>query len=215
MNLPAAVNATLRTGSYLGIAALFLGVGAVAGVAQEYQGFRYASGKCVNDQGEEGRNEGYVGECGALRGHDLREAVLNEVNLSGADLHAARARGIKLKDAVLVGVAMRNSDFESADLRGADLMDAVMDRADLRLADLTGARLHDARLERVILFGALLRDADLSRANLRRADLREADLSYADLSRADLRGAVYNQRTVFPVSLTPQQAEARGMVYRP
>jgi uncharacterized protein YjbI with pentapeptide repeats len=215
MDLPAGAHGKLRRAVCLLLTAILLAVAAPPGMGQEYSGFRYESGKCVNEEGAEGRNEGYVGECGALRGRDLREAVLNEIDLSGADLHGARAKGIKLKDAVLVGVAMRNSEFDSADLRGADLMDAVMDRADLRLADLSGARLHNARLERAILFGALLRDADLTRADLRRADLREADLSYADLSRANLRGAIYNQRTVFPVTLTAQQAAARGMVYRP
>jgi uncharacterized protein YjbI with pentapeptide repeats len=201
----------------VGIAAVALlvtlGGGHAAG--QEFAGFRYYSGKCVNDEGEEGKNPGWVGECGGLRAHDLRNAILNEVDLSGADLHAAQARGVKLKDAVLVGATMRNAELESADLRGADLTDAVMDRADLHLADLTGAKLQGARLERVRLVDAVLRDADLSRANLRLADLRGADLAYADLSRANLRGAMYNRRTVLPVTLTPQLAQVRGMVFRP
>ena len=63
-----------------------LGVGQAHG--QQFGGFRYRDGKCVNDEGEEGRNSRYVGECGALRARDLRDANLVEIDLSGADMHS-------------------------------------------------------------------------------------------------------------------------------
>ena len=83
------------------------GVGQAHG--QEFVGFRYRDGKCVNDDGEEGRNPRYVGECGGLRARDLRDANLIEVDLSGADMHSVEAQGIKLQDAILVGASMRNA----------------------------------------------------------------------------------------------------------
>jgi len=102
---------------------LILGTGRVHG--QQFVGFRYEDGKCVNDEGDEGHNPGYVGECGGLRARDLRGANLITVDLSGADMHSVEAQGIKLEDGVLVGAQMTNAKFESADLRKADLTDAA------------------------------------------------------------------------------------------
>ena len=200
--------------AWFGACMLLMVLGVGQAHAQQFEGFRYRDGKCVNDEGEEGRNSGYIGECGALRARDLRDANLVEVDLSGANMHSVEAQGVKLQDAKLIGVEMKNAKFESADLRGADLTDAVADRADLRRADLTGANLTDVRLQRAILFEAVLRDANLSNADLRRADLRGADLSYADFTRANVRGATFNSQTIFSPTFPLYLAQSRGMVYR-
>jgi uncharacterized protein YjbI with pentapeptide repeats len=205
----------LRLGAFIGVVVMASSLVPGNAAGQEFAGFRYENGKCVNEAGEEGLNPGYVGECGELRAHDLREATLNTVDFSGADMHNVRARAAKLRDAVLVGANLRSAELEGADLRGADLTNARMDRANLRIADLSGAILFEVKLDRANFEGALLRDANLARSDLRRADFRGADLSYADLTRANLRGAMFNQSTVFPVDLPAQHAQSRGMVYRP
>lgn len=89
-------------------------------------------------RGEKARIAGYV--------HVVGEALIGDLDLSGADL--------------------RNADLNGADLRGADLSDAYLYRADLRSAYLRGAYLRSADLR-----GAHLNDADLNGAYLRGATL--------------------------------------------
>jgi len=213
-NIPKNRDAARQVNARIGTVLLFLALCVGSAVGQEFVGFRYEGGKCVNDEGKEGRNPGYIGECGALRARDVRNANLDGVDLSGADMHALQGRSVNLKEAILVGAILRTAELESADLRGADLTGATMDRAKLRFADLSNANLTEARLDRANFEGALLRDANLSGADLRRADFRGADLNYADLTSANLRGAMYDARTIFPAYFTLQQAAMRGMVYR-
>lgn len=99
----------------------------------------------------------------------LREAVIEYLKKSGADLSGA--------------------DLSRADLSGADLFVANLSWADLSGADLSRANLSRADLSVANLSCADLSGADLSGANLSWADLSEADLSWANLSRADLSGA--------------------------
>ncbi|MET7398795.1 pentapeptide repeat-containing protein [Dactylosporangium sp. NPDC005572] len=105
---------------------------------------------------------------------NLRDAVLDGVDLTQADLTGAD----------LQGASLRGADLTQADLGGADLRGAHLDDADLTQADLSGS---DAR-------GTSFRGADLSQADLIGADLREADfitasVIQADFTEADLRGA--------------------------
>jgi hypothetical protein len=188
---------------------------AIPAAAQQDLGFRYQDGKCVNADGEEGLNPGYVDECGGLRGHDLRQAPLDRVNLAGADLQAARLTRARMRRVILRDADLRGAELDGADLRQADLRSANLDRARLGGSDLTGAQLQDADLIRTDLVAAILRDADLTGANLRSADLRDADLSYADVTRANLRGARFNASTILPVTLSPALAQQRGMVFVP
>jgi uncharacterized protein YjbI with pentapeptide repeats len=123
-----------------------------------------------------------VNEGGATRdlaGVDLRDAFLEEADLSEADL-----RGADLVWAKLYG----------ADLSGADLRDATMTNIRLTGADLTGAMLADSNLGDADLEGANLTEADLSRANMSGANLEEANLTQVNLSGANLIGAAVTER---------------------
>jgi uncharacterized protein YjbI with pentapeptide repeats len=91
-----------------------------------------------------------------LAGAPLREFILKDIDLRGANLQRVVLFGAKLRD---------------ADLREADLTEA-----DLRRANIIKALLRDAKLLR----------ANLSRADLRRADCRGADLTGANLEFANL-----------------------------
>ena len=141
-----------------------------------------------------------------LRGRraDLREAVLTEVDLSGANLSRAdlrkafllnaNLRQADLSGANLSGAFMRESDLTKANLNHADLQEANLGWAYLREADLSGANLERAYLGWASLYGADLSEARLRRTYLREVDLGRADLSRAildstDLYRADLHGA--------------------------
>ena len=72
---------------------------------------------------------------------DLAGAVLNRVDLSGADLRGANLAGARLYLAGLSGADLRNANLQGAGLGGADLAGA-----DLRGANLTGAILAGAYL---------------------------------------------------------------------
>lgn len=110
---------------------------------------------------------------------DLRDAILNRVDLNHANLS-----GVGLQDAVL-----NDEDLSETDLSGADLSGAMLQRANLRRADLSGALLRQASLVEADLTEAVLNGADLSRANLGAANLCGAELDTTILSEATLAGA--------------------------
>jgi uncharacterized protein YjbI with pentapeptide repeats len=110
----------------------------------------------------------------SLRGADLRDAVLFDTDLSGANLMEAN-----LNDAILSA-----SDLSEANLSEAYLRDATLDGTNLRNANLTVAF-----LERAFLSRAKLSDAALTFAYLRDATLFDANLSGADLEGANLNDA--------------------------
>jgi uncharacterized protein YjbI with pentapeptide repeats len=131
----------------------------------------------------------------------LRDADLNCVNLSGADLNRT---------------FFDHVDFSGANLSGADLSGAFLDYADLRGANLSGADLS----------GAFLNYTDFSSADLSEADFAGANLSNTKLTEAVLTKATYNIQhtrnrrsdrylapTIFPPELdTEDKRDARGMV---
>ncbi len=96
-------------------------------------------------RGEEG------GERANLRGANLSDADLSDVNLSGANLSDANLSGVNLsganlRDADLSGVNLRDADLLGANLRGVNLSDADFSDADLRGANLSGVNLRGANL---------------------------------------------------------------------
>jgi uncharacterized protein YjbI with pentapeptide repeats len=105
----------------------------------------------------------------------IKEALKNNINLSGADLRYANLSGADLSYADLIGVNLSYADLIGANLSGVNLR-----RTNLSYADLIGANLDGANLD----------GANLARADLRRADLRRANLSGANLNGANLDGAI-------------------------
>ena len=122
-------------------------------------------------------------------GADLSEAVVNTMNLSGANLNNANLRNARLIGVDLTAADLVEADLSGSRLYGADLEEADLEEADLSQANLIGASLTDANLVGADLTGAKLSGADLSWANLQNADLEGADLSGADFTEANLDGA--------------------------
>ena len=91
---------------------------------------------------------------------DLRGAILNEMNLEGADLSNSDLSGASLRRTNLEESFLCNIKLRGADLRGADLYKADLRGADLREADLREANLQSAYLRRIDLRGADLRGAE-------------------------------------------------------
>jgi uncharacterized protein YjbI with pentapeptide repeats len=133
----------------------------------------------------------------SLRGRDLRFAVLDRSDLSGADM-----TGANLESASLIGADLSRIRLQCADI---DKMRVTEDReaadcAGARGADLTRARLAGASLAGVDLRGAKLRRANLEGAVLSDALLTEADFSEAQMAKVNLSGGAQLQRANFLIA---------------
>ena len=128
---------------------------------------------CADNDGVQGLNPDFRGECGDLRKADLFKTDLQGRNLSGANLSGASLTDVNLQGAKLVG---------------ARLIEATLTRTDLREADLTGADLTGAHVSGAQFQGARLNRANLSEAVIRNTDLRGAELDQAQFSRMILFG---------------------------
>lgn len=116
-----------------------------------------------------------------LKNADFSAAMLQGVQLDGANLEHADLSGANLTNADL-----RNANLQGADLSGANLHNANFQGANLEGADLSGGNFADTSFQ----------DANLEGADLSGADLAGADLSQQDLSGANLAGASYRDGMV-------------------
>lgn len=100
---------------------------------------------------------------------------LDGLDLRGASLWGAKARGVDLAGRDLSGADLRNVRGRGLRLDGANLCNADLSWADLRCAHLAGAVLDGATTTETELTGADLRGAVLTRCrNLDLACLRDA-----------------------------------------
>jgi hypothetical protein len=125
-----------------------------------------------------------------------------EFTFDGADFREAN-----LEDANLEGAMMFDANLKGANLRHADLYWAILVGANLSHANLEGAVLRGANLERAKCVGANLSNANLGRDNLDGAtDLKGAILRDASLQGAIFSGAIYDDKTIFPLTFDPAKA---------
>jgi uncharacterized protein YjbI with pentapeptide repeats len=137
-----------------------------------------------DNSGIEPNLEGAILQEVELFGANLRKANLRKANLRGAKLVRADLSRANLEGAKLFGAKLRVANLREANLRGAELMGA-----DLSFAKLIEAKLEGANLEGVYLEGAYLEGANLEGANLNGAKLMEANLKGANLVGASLKEA--------------------------
>jgi len=193
---------------------LFAGIGIVfAGGTKPNPEFQYDSSKrkCVNAEGQAGYNDGFVGQCGGLKGVQLAHVRLNGRDFRGAYLVLADFRKANLEGADLESAISKGALFDQADLTNSSLIGCNLRGAGFRSATLAGADLRFTNLR-----FANLRNVNLKQAQMMGADLSLAQLHGADLTGADLMGAVltmarYNKHTTLPFS--SDVAEKKGMVY--
>lgn len=126
-------------------------------------------------------------------GKDLRNAVLENTDLSGLNLIMAKMQNANLKRAVLSSAQMCR-----ADLTGANLEDAILKEADLEGATLINAKLKGANLTKANLRGAFLMGSDLTKAVLFQADLTGANLFGANLTDSNQLANVVLSKTILP-----------------
>ena len=91
-------------------------------------------------------------------------------------------------------------NFQNADLSGVDLSGLDLRESDFRGADLYGTQFMDSLLCRAdFKEGANLEHANFTGADLSEADLRGATLDGAQLEGVIAQGALYDDKTVFPI----------------
>lgn len=123
-----------------------------------------------------------------LRGTDLSEMKLRNVNFTWTDLREANLCWADLYEADFYSSDLRGAEFEQAELHRANFEDATLNEANLREANLEQADFSGACLFRVNLRGANLRGAKLLNSYLEEANLIKADLSEGDLTGGYLYG---------------------------
>ena len=113
---------------------------------------------------------------------DLRGAELNDMGLGEVNF-----RDVQLQDAQLQFSMLEHASLRGANLENADLASARLDGADVRSAQLQGANLMKASLQRADLRGARLDFANLRAADLRYAQMQDATVRGVQFCSADLR----------------------------
>lgn len=139
-----------------------------------------------------------------LTGADLNRASLSWANLRGVDLSQA-----KLKRAYLARTDLSQADLTEAELARAHLKEVMLQWTNLTQADLNEADLQKAHLEYAKLNGTKLIRANLAGADLKFAKLIGADLTEADLTEANLQGTEFNNDTKWPTDFNPNGAGAK------
>ncbi|MGB3492389.1 MAG: pentapeptide repeat-containing protein [Elainellaceae cyanobacterium] len=156
---------------------------------------------------------GFFPDCVSLRGLDITNAHLPELDLPWADLRNARMQDTKLWSANLQGAQLQGSQLQRSRLRNASLQGANFEGATLEEADLAGASFYctpDQAFYGWFQLGLTRRSecllpASFSKANLSRANLRGGQetspthFGRALLTDVELNGALYDTRTLIEV----------------
>jgi uncharacterized protein YjbI with pentapeptide repeats len=132
---------------------------------------------------------------------DFTRFIIKDTDLefeNGIDLRGVKFRGDSLSRLIYV---LQNSNLSGADLRGIDLGERLLDGANLSGALLNKADLWCAGLDRANLSGANLSGASLTSATFWRANLTGANLSKTRLyetrfDRADLSGVNFSSAKI-------------------
>ena len=111
------------------------------------------------------------------------------------ELHADKVPlvGVDVRDAFLQGINLSGADLSRANFHAADVRNANLAKANLAFSDLGSANFRKATLEGANLENANLEDSDLMGANLSHANLEGANLAKADLRDADLTGITWQR----------------------
>lgn len=121
-----------------------------------------------------------------LKEANLWGANLNKVNLKGANLWGANLAWAKLNESDLRECMMDGVDLTSAKLRAANLTGVKLQWADLTGAFLNEANLVNADLKGALFIKANLSDANLSKANLNFTNLSRTNLTQTNLALVNL-----------------------------
>ena len=146
-----------------------------------------------------------------LRGANLRQASASDAcffaaDLSGADLTLIRAPRADFRGAVLSGARLNSAVLDGADMRRAVLATAhdgfQLVRANGAAASLNGTDLSEAEAGKVDFSNCSLKSAKLRGTNLRGAIFADAIMTGADLAGAQLGGATFHGAVLTGIDVT-------------
>jgi len=120
---------------------------------------------------------------------DFTERSLTYSKLDGANMKGAKLIRAKLSHASLVGTSLEGAKLDGADLESANLSKARADKASFVKANLVHANLEQASLNGAVLDDADLSDVDATKAGFSEAKLRRIKANRAKLDRTSLVGA--------------------------
>lgn len=140
--------------------------------------------KMLKELGVEAWNKWRIKE--GFQRPELAGALLNKVNLrganlNGANLHEAQLKGSNLRDADLRMTNIEYANLQGADLRGAKLWKARLYSSDLSNAKLVGADLRESNCSHSRFIAANMRGCDLYQTNLNGVDLQSSDVTEANM----------------------------------
>src|SRR5438093_47475 len=98
-------------------------------------GFRFQNGKCVNDNGTEGLNPSYFGQCG-----DNRGITLYKFDLTGSDLSGSTFDGADLQLTIFNKTTLTNVSFNETNLAGVQFLEATLESTNFNKAILANTK---------------------------------------------------------------------------
>lgn len=116
--------------------------------------------------------------------HNLAEADLSHLDLSGVMLAGGEMAGVDLSHSQLTGAKLAGLNLVGANLSHAQFENGLVAGVNLEKADLSQANMEKARF-----VGVNLGDVDFSGANLRDTTWLGTNVAGVDFSTADLTGA--------------------------
>jgi uncharacterized protein YjbI with pentapeptide repeats len=149
---------------------------------------------------------GFFADCVSLRGLDISNAHLPEIDMSWAKLNNARMQDTGLWSANLHGAQLQGAQLQRSKLRNADLRGSNLEGAQLQNADLSGVQLGCITNDSTPLC-TILTGANLTGVNLRGDQGRENTVfyttlgSYIEMADATFTHALYDAQTRVGVCL--------------
>ncbi len=131
-----------------------------------------------------------------LAGVKLKELDFGQGNFAGADLSKAQLQEARFLRASLVGCNLSGANLEFANFRNADLTDANLSNAKIRGIELQGAVLKNTK------FSGANFDSNSKLYSTLETVLTGVDLSEANMKGAKIKRAVYDEKTLFPATVS-------------
>ncbi len=143
-----------------------------------------------------------------MKGTNLQGANLASAEFSWHQTYRGNELVAVPKWEVAVSAILDNANLSYANLFRADLQGVSLNSANLTQANLQQTNLSYANLEEANLNSTNLELAYIYRVNFTDADLRNANLMNKDISSStSFKGAKYNSQTIFPPDFDPEKAE--------
>lgn len=185
-------------------------------------GFRFKSGKCVNDQQQAGLNPGFFGQCADLRGVVLGRFNLDEIDFSGSDFTGADLQKSTLRKSILEkvnfesanlagvnfdGAKIKDSNFTKANFKNSMLSDIAPENCNFSKADFSGLDLsyfspNKSNFSEAKFIGVQAEEVDFSKTNLSRADFTNAKLSKANFTEVQAQEGMFKKAILTKANLT-------------